>query len=157
AGVASRRAAEELIVAGRVKVNGVVVRTLGTTVEDDADISVDGRKVKLVAEHRYIILNKPISVMTTLRDPEGRRTVRDLLGNDVPRVVPVGRLDYDTSGLLLLTNDGELAHILTHPRFGVEKTYRAVVRGRLTPEQVAALRAGVKLDDGKAGPAQIRV
>jgi 23S rRNA pseudouridine2605 synthase len=104
-------------------------------------------------------MNKPLGVMTTMRDPEGRRTVADVLrGSDYQRrVVPVGRLDYDTAGVLLLTDDGALAHVLTHPRFGVEKTYRAMLRGRLTSAQVAEMQRGMKLDDGPAEPAQLRV
>jgi 23S rRNA pseudouridine2605 synthase len=104
-------------------------------------------------------MNKPHGVMTTMHDPEGRRTIADVLvrGKITRRVVPVGRLDYDTSGVLLLTDDGALAHVLTHPRYGVEKTYRATVRGRLSPDQVATLQSGVRLEDGRAEPAQLRV
>ncbi len=157
AGVASRRQAEELIERGRVSVNGQVVRTMGTTVAEGDRIDVDGKPARLPASSRYIVLNKPEKVMTTMRDPEGRRTVASMIPRDFGRVVPVGRLDYDSSGVLLLTDDGDLAHILTHPRFGVEKTYRAIVRGRLGPGDVGALLAGIRLDDGKTQPAKVRV
>ncbi|GAC1590099.1 MAG: 23S rRNA pseudouridine(2605) synthase RluB [Candidatus Velthaea sp.] len=160
AGIASRRKAEELIVAGSVRVNGTIVRELGTTVDETKDrVEYAGRVVALAAEHTYIVLHKPFGVVTTMSDPEGRRTVADVVrAHGVQqRVVPVGRLDYDTAGILLLTDDGDLAHVLTHPRFGVEKTYRATVRGRLTAEHVAEVNAGVKLDDGRAAPAVLRV
>jgi 23S rRNA pseudouridine2605 synthase len=158
-GVASRRRSEELIVAGLVRVNGRVARELGTTVAPGDVVEYAGRIVEPASEAAYIVMNKPHGVVTTMRDPEGRRTIADVLarGRITRRVVPVGRLDYDTSGVLLLTDDGALAHVLTHPRFGVEKTYRAVVRGRLTPEQVADLQRGIRLDDGRAEPAQLRV
>ncbi|MBV9277296.1 MAG: rRNA pseudouridine synthase, partial [Candidatus Eremiobacteraeota bacterium] len=125
AGIASRRKAEELIVAGRVAVNGNAVVKLGTTVAEDDVVTVDRRRVTIAAQRTYLALNKPAGVVTTMRDPQGRRTVAELLPKNLPGVVPVGRLDYDTSGLLLFMNDGELAHRLMHPRFGVEKTYRA--------------------------------
>ncbi len=110
-----------------MRVGGNVVRELGTLVGDDARVEVDGRAVRLPAMRTYVVLHKPAGVMTTMRDPEGRRTVAQLVraAGVAARVVPVGRLDYDTSGVLLLTDDGEIAHVLTHPRFGVEKTYRA--------------------------------
>ncbi len=160
AGIASRRKSEELILAGSVRVNGAVVRELGTSVEPAHDrVEYDGRTIMLPSEHAYYVLHKPFGVVTTMSDPEGRRTVADVVRAHgvAERVVPVGRLDYDTAGVLLLTDDGDLAHILTHPRFGVEKTYRATVRGRLTPAEVASLGAGVKLDDGRAAPAVLRV
>jgi 23S rRNA pseudouridine2605 synthase len=102
-------------------------------------------------------MNKPVNVLTTMRDPQGRRTVAELVPKGLPRVVPVGRLDYDTSGVLLLTNDGELANTLTHPRFGVEKTYRAVVKGRLNPDEVHRLQSGVWLEEFRARGARLRV
>jgi 23S rRNA pseudouridine2605 synthase len=158
-GVASRRRSEELIAAGLVRVNGRVVRELGTSVAAGDVVEYGGRIVAPALEPAYIVMNKPLGVVTTMRDPEGRRTVADLLlRHDAQRrVVPVGRLDYDTAGVLLLTDDGALAHVLTHPRFGVEKTYRATVRGRLTSEHVAGLQRGVKLDDGTAQSAGLRV
>lgn len=157
--MASRRKAEELIVAGRVRVAGKVVRELGTTVEADARVEVDGRAVRPAATRTYVVLHKPAGVMTTMRDPEGRRTVADVVrkAGVTARVVPVGRLDYDTSGVLLLTDDGETANVLTHPRFGVEKTYRATVRGRLENAAVERILGGVRLDHGRAAPAQLRV
>ncbi|PZR58544.1 MAG: pseudouridine synthase [Candidatus Meridianibacter frigidus] len=157
AGIASRRKAEELIVAGRVSVDGHVVRELGTSVEGNARVTVDAKRARAVSKFTYLIMNKPASVMTTMRDPQGRRTIVDLIPKGTPRVVPVGRLDYDTSGVLLLTNDGELAFKLTHPRFGVEKTYRARVRGQLTQRAMQALQAGVELEEFRAGGAKLRV
>jgi len=160
AGIASRRKAEELIVAGSVRVNGTTVRQLGTVIDPAVDrVEYDGRVVLAAAANAYFVVHKPFGVVTTMHDPEGRRTVADILrSHDVAqRVVPVGRLDYDTAGVLLLTDDGDMAHILTHPRFGVEKTYRATVRGRLAPESVRALGSGVELEDGRAAPAIIHV
>jgi 23S rRNA pseudouridine2605 synthase len=158
-GVASRRRSEELIVAGLVRVNGRVVRELGTSVVPEDVVEFGGRIVAPALEPAYIVMNKPLGVVTTMRDPEGRRTIADVLRDHAweRRVVPVGRLDYDTAGVLLLTDDGALAHVLTHPRFGVDKTYRATLRGRLTSEHVADLRRGMKLDDGPAQPARLRV
>ncbi len=157
--MASRRKAEELIVAGRVRVGGQVVRTLGTSVEGDARVEVDGRPVRPAAAPTYVVLHKPVGVVTTMHDPEGRRTVAELVrrAGVESRVVPVGRLDYDTSGVLLLTDDGETANVLTHPRFGVEKTYRATLRGRLEPAAVERILRGVRLEEGRAAPAQLRV
>lgn len=159
AGIASRRKAEELIAAGLVRVNGRVVRELGTSVVDGDRVEYSGRLITPVVDHTYLVLNKPAGVMTTMSDPEGRRTVADVMrhGGVTHHVVPVGRLDYDTSGVLLLTDDGDLAHVLMHPKFGVEKTYRATVRGRLTPDQTQSLLRGVRLEDGRAEPAQLRV
>ena len=157
AGVASRRAAEELIVRGKVRVNGKVVRELGTSVSANDRVDVSGAPVVLKNEPVYVVLHKPFGVMTTMHDPEGRRTVADLIPKGMPRVVPVGRLDYDTSGVLLLTNDGELANILTHPRFGVEKLYRATVQGRLLPEEVRRLQSGVLLEEFRAAGTQLHV
>ena len=135
------------------------MRELGSSVDDDARVEVDGRLVRPVQTHTYTVLHKPVGVMTTMRDPEGRRTVADLVrrAGVTARVVPVGRLDYDTSGVLLLTDDGETANVLSHPRFGVEKTYRATVRGRLEPGAVERILHGVRLDEGRASPAQLRV
>ncbi len=157
AGVASRRAAEELILRGKVRVNGKVVRELGTTVSENDRVDVSGTPVSLNEEPSYLVMHKPMNVVTTMRDPQGRRTVAELIPKGLPRVVPVGRLDYDTSGVLLLTNDGELANVLTHPRFGVEKTYRAVVKGRLLPDEVRRLQQGVQIEEFRARGAQLRV
>ena len=137
--------------------NGRVVDTFGTSVTSEDAVALDGRRVVLPTAFRYLVLHKPVRVVTTMRDPEGRRTVAALLPSDARRVVPVGRLDYDTSGVLLMTDDGDLAFVLTHPRFGVDKTYRALVRGMLTADIVRALRGGVPLSDGVASPARVRV
>jgi 23S rRNA pseudouridine2605 synthase len=158
-GVASRRRSEELIAGGLVRVNGRVVREMGTTVAAGDVVEYAGRVVAPASERTYLVLHKPLGVVTTMRDPQRRRTVADVLRRaGIPAgVVPVGRLDYDTAGVLLLTDDGPLSHVLAHPRFGVPKTYRATVRGRLGPEEIAALRGGVRLADGRAEPAQLRV
>jgi 23S rRNA pseudouridine2605 synthase len=146
AGVASRRAAEELIRAGRVRVNGSVVGKLGTTIDPGRDrVEVDGTQVEPAADHICVALNKPAGVLSTVTDPRGRRTVLDLVDTG-RRIYPVGRLDYDSEGLLLLTDDGDLTMRLTHPRHSVEKEYRALVQGRLTPRQIQRLREGVVLD-----------
>ena len=142
-----------------MRVGGSVVRELGTTVDEAARVEVDGRIVRPAATRTYVVLHKPIGVVTTMRDPEGRRTVADVVrrAGITARVVPVGRLDYDTSGVLLLTDDGEIANVLTHPRFGVEKTYRATLRGRLEPDAVERILRGVRLEEGRAAPARLRV
>ncbi|GAC1299594.1 MAG: pseudouridine synthase [Vulcanimicrobiaceae bacterium] len=157
AGVSSRRKAEEFITAGHVRVNGTTVRELGTSVADGDRVELAGKVVKVPNEKRYLVLNKPPKVMTTMRDPGGRRTVASLVPREGGRVVPVGRLDYDTSGVLFLTNDGDLAHVLTHPKFGVEKTYRAVVQGRLAGDDMKRFLEGIRLDDGRSLPAKVRV
>jgi len=153
AGVASRRGADELIKAGRVTVNGEPGR-LNTFVESRDRVALDGRpldKQRLA----YVLLNKPAGVVTTARDPQGRPTVVALVNHPV-RVVPVGRLDTDTTGVLLLTNDGELSHRLAHPRYEVDKVYLAEVEGDPGPEQLHALETGVELDDGRTAPARAR-
>jgi len=153
AGVASRRGADELIKAGRVRVNGEPGQ-LNTFVESRDRVEVDGRRVEL-QRLTYILLNKPAGAVTTARDPRGRPTVVDLVPRDT-RVVPVGRLDADTTGALLLTNDGPLAHRLAHPRYGVEKVYEVDVEGEPDDATLAALRDGVELDDGVTAPARVR-
>ena len=145
AGVASRRGADELIKAGRVTVDGAPGE-LGTFVGASNVVRVDGREVAKQAL-RHVLLNKPRGTITTARDPEGRPTVVDLVGGDI-RVVPVGRLDRDTTGVLLLTNDGDLAHRLAHPRYRVEKVYVADVEGEPDDEAVRALAEGLELEDG---------
>ena len=158
AGVASRRAAETLITEGRVRVNGRIVRELGARANLHKDrVEVDGRR--LVAQrHVYFLLHKPRGVVTTLDDPEGRKTVKDLLRNVQERVFPVGRLDFQTSGALLLTNDGELAQALLHPTRAVPKTYNAKLEGKLDADRLEQLRAGVVLDDGhKTAPAEVHI
>jgi len=158
AGVASRRRAEELIRAGRVKVNGVVVTDPAFRVREGIDVlEVDGRPVEAPQDRVTLLLYKPAGYVSTVRDPWGRPTVLDLLGQVPWRLYPVGRLDLDTEGLLLLTNDGELAQLLTHPRYEVEKTYEALVRGRPAAQDLARLRQGVKLEDGPTAPAKVRI
>jgi len=155
AGVASRRHSEQLIVEGRVTVNGNKVTVLGTKVSISDRIQVDGHPVYRSLELHYYLLNKPVSVITSASDPQGRPTVVDLMKDVSVRVYPVGRLDYDTSGLLLLTNDGELAHRLMHPTYGVEKTYRVWVQGPVGLSALQLLRQGVLLEDGSTAPAQV--
>lgn len=153
-GFGSRRACEELIAEGRVRVNGRVA-ALGQRVDVEADVvEVDGVPLGVRPDLVYYLLNKPRGVVTTAADPQGRHTVVDLLPPH-PRVFPVGRLDADTEGLLLLTNDGVLAHRLTHPSFGVEKEYLAAVAGAPSPGAVRRLREGVDLDDGRTAPARV--
>jgi len=147
AGVASRRVVEQYIAAGRVRVNGRVAE-LGQRVRRDDRVEVDGTPVQLDASKRYIILNKPAGVVSTMADDKGRRDLRAFTADYPERLYNVGRLDYETSGLLLLTNDGELAHVLAHPSFGVEKTYIAKVRGRVEPKTVRMLLEGFLLEDG---------
>jgi len=155
-GVASRRAAEDLVAAGRVTVNGYVVSNVrrGIDPEDD-DIRVDGARVEPEPKV-YIVLNKPKGYLTTMSDPHGRKTVSELVADVPQRVFPVGRLDKDTEGLLILTNDGELAYRLTHPKFKIPKTYRATVAGAVAEQTIDALRAGVQLLDGRTAPAEVR-
>jgi 23S rRNA pseudouridine2605 synthase/16S rRNA pseudouridine516 synthase len=148
AGVASRRVSENLIAAGRVTVNGVVITELGRRVSETDAVSVDGTPIQLDTTRRYLMLNKPVGVVSSLSDERGRSDLSRFVAKFEERLFNVGRLDAQTSGLLLLTNDGELAHILAHPSFGVMKTYVAKTRGRITPQTVAKLRAGVELDDG---------
>ena len=162
AGVASRRAAERLIAAGRVTVNGQVVTTLGTQVDPARDqIAVDGQPVRLETVPITILLHKPAGYVTTVRDPWGRPTVLDLVKTvqeqSGTRLFPIGRLDADSEGLLLLSNDGELAHQLTHPRFAQEKEYLVLVEGRPGAEALRQLRAGVPLDGKLTAPALVEV
>jgi len=156
-GVASRRASERLIADGRVRVNGTPVTAMGSTVDADVDrVEVDDQPVRPTEQHTYVALNKPVGVVSTASDPRGRETVVDLVG--VPaRLYPVGRLDYDSEGLLLLTDDGDLAMRLTHPRYGVEKEYHALVRGRVERDVLDRLSAGVVLDGRPTAPARFDV
>ena len=152
-GIASRRVCEDMIVAGQVTINGTVA-TLGDKVDASVDVvAIDGVELSVVPDLVVYLLNKPAGVLSTADDPQGRPTVVELVPDDV-RVYPVGRLDMDTEGLLLLTNDGALTHRLTHPSFGVEKEYLAQVEGEVTAGQLRTLRQGVALEDGKTSPAQ---
>lgn len=156
-GKASRRGAEELINEGRVKVNGEKVKEQGVKVEIGADeVSVDGKVLKLKDKKYYIMLNKPVGYVSTVKDQFDRPTVIDLIGDEIStRIFPVGRLDYDTEGLLLLTNDGDFTYRVTHPKFNVSKTYIAVVSGGVSPQGMAALRKGVRIEDYKTSPADV--
>jgi pseudouridine synthase len=158
-GVTSRRQAEEMIQAGRVRVNGHTVTSLGAKADPRHDrITVDGRPLRQPPRHAYLLLNKPVGVVTTLSDPEGRPTIRDVLGPSVRvRVFPVGRLDLQSSGLLLLTNDGELAQRLMHPRYGVRKTYRVKVSRRPEERTLRRLAEGIHLEEGRTAPAEVRI
>ncbi|ACL69480.1 pseudouridine synthase [Halothermothrix orenii] len=155
AGVASRRKSEKIITQGRVKVNGKIVTELGTKIDPDKDIvEVDGRVISK-EKYVYILLNKPVGYITSVSDPHGRKTVTGLIKGVSQRIYPVGRLDYDTSGLLILTNDGELTYVLTHPSHMVEKTYRVEVKGFPSDEVLKKLETGVKLKDGLTAPARV--
>lgn len=157
AGVASRRQSEELILEGQVKVNGQVITTLGTKVDPDVDlIVVKGKSIKKETKRTFVFY-KPKLVITSMRDPEGRKTVADFFTHIPERLYPVGRLDYDTEGLLLMTNDGDLANKLAHPRYEVNKVYIATVKGKPTEEEIEQLRKGVQLEDGWTAPAQVRL
>jgi 23S rRNA pseudouridine2605 synthase len=154
AGIASRRASEVLIRAGRVTVNGMTA-ALATRIEPEDRVELDGELVE-PQPPTYVLLHKPAGVVTTTRDPHGRATVVGLVGHP-RRLVPVGRLDADTTGALLLTNDGELAHRLMHPRFEIDKVYVAEVEGRPTAETLRCLAEGIKLEDGRTAPARARL
>jgi pseudouridine synthase len=158
AGVASRRRCDDLIRQGRIAVNGVRVEQLGTRVDPDGDeVCLDGRRLELPDGQWTLLLHKPREVLVAARDERGRRTVMDLLGGAPGRVFPVGRLDYRSEGLLLFTNDGELAYRLAHPRFKVEKLYVVEVEGNVSPKVVGQLRRGVVLEDGPTQPADVKV
>ena len=149
AGVASRRVAEQLIVEGRVRVNGAVVTELGSRVDPENDlVDVDGTAVQFDQSKRYVMLNKPTGVVSSMKDDRGRPDLRSFTKDWEERLYNVGRLDAETSGLLVLTNDGELAHVLAHPSFGVTKVYIAKVDGRVTPQVIATLTRGIELEDG---------
>ncbi|WP_345752979.1 pseudouridine synthase [Microbacterium rhizophilus] len=149
AGVASRRVSEQLIVEGRVRVNGRVVTELGSRIDPENDlVDVDGTAVQLDAGKRYVMLNKPTGVISSMKDDRGRTDLRAFAKDWDERLFNVGRLDYDTSGLLVLTNDGELAQVLAHPSFGVTKVYIAKVEGTVTPATIQRLTRGIELEDG---------
>ncbi|NLK01154.1 MAG: rRNA pseudouridine synthase [Clostridia bacterium] len=156
-GVASRRKCEDLILAGKVAVNGKIVTRLGTKVDENKDcIEVEGRVIG-TEKKVYIALNKPRGYISTVSDPRGRKTVMDLIGDIDERVYPVGRLDYNSQGLLLMTNDGDLAYKVTHPSCEVKKTYEVSVVGTPTDRELDRLRKGVSLEDGITAPARVRI
>jgi 23S rRNA pseudouridine2605 synthase len=158
AGVASRRASEQLMLDGRVTVNGTTVRELGTKTDPARDdIRVDGRRIKIPERHRYILLNKPRGYVTTRSDPHQRPTVIDLIADVRDYVYPVGRLDFDTEGLLILTNDGDLAARLTHPRHAVARVYEARVRGIPDPRDIARLAKGIVIEGRRTQPAVVKM
>lgn len=157
AGIASRRRSEELLRAGRVSVNGQVVSAMGTQADPERDhIEVDGQRVVLEVEPVYFLLRKPRGYLSTCYDPQGRKTVLELVPY-IPGLHPVGRLDRDTTGLLILSNDGSFTQALTHPRHGISKTYVAQVRGRPTPTALQTLRSGVRLEGGLTLPARVEL
>ncbi len=156
--VASRRKSEEIILQGRVSVNGNVVDTLGVKVDDEKDIvCVDGKEVKKAQKMVYIMLNKPVGCVTTVSDQFNRKTVMDYISDVKERVYPVGRLDYDTSGLLLITNDGELTNKLTHPKHNINKNYIAVVKGKPKESDMDRFRTGLVIDGHRTAPAMINI
>ena len=157
AGIASRRKAEEMITAGRVTVNGVVVTELGTKANPEDTIAVDGNPVGDGAQKIYIMLHKPEGVVTTVTDPFNRPTVMDLLKDIPTRLFPVGRLDYDTSGLLLLTNDGDWANTLMHPRHEISKIYIASIKGTPTEASLKTFRTGIEIEGRRTAEAQIEI
>lgn len=158
AGITSRRSAEVMITAGRVAVNGQIVTELGSKADPETDkITVDGKPVAISKKRIYLLLNKPAGYVTTLSDPDGRPVVTELLKDIPERLYPVGRLDFNTEGLLLLTNDGDWANRLAHPSHEVEKEYLVKIRGSLGSDKIALLTKGVKLDDGMTAPAKIEI
>src|SRR5690606_38145771 len=157
-GVASRRKCVELMLGGLVEVNGEIVTRLGTKVDPTtAVIRVDGQRLPPISSHVYLVLNKPRGVVSTMSDPEGRRCLGDLVADRPERLFHVGRLDTDTTGLILLTNDGDFAHQMAHPSFEVDKTYVAEVEGEVFPSTLKQLRAGVELEDGPVAVSDVKV
>ena len=156
-GVASRRKAEEMIRAGRVSVNGQLITEMGVQVEEEDDVRVDGQIIRPETEKMYVLYHKPAGEVTTAHDPEGRACVLDHFRDFPVRLYPVGRLDYDSEGLLLLTNDGALTERLLHPSHQVDKTYLARVTGAVSRDTLRLLRQGVMLDDHKTSPAKVRI
>lgn len=158
AGVASRRKSEKIILIGNVEVNGMIIKELGYKVNKNKDIvKVNGKEIKIEEEKKYIIINKPIGYITTVSDQFDRKTVMDLIPNIKERLYPVGRLDYDTSGLLLLTNDGDLTHKLTHPSHEINKTYIAKVRGIPSKDELENFRTGLKIEDYVTSKAEVDI
>lgn len=157
-GVTSRRGADALIAEGRVTINDETLEQKGAVVDTDADVvKVDGVEARRVEESVHLVMNKPVKTMTTLHDPFKRRTVVDYLKSVHVRVYPVGRLDFDTEGVLLLTNDGDLAYRLAHPRYEVTKIYEAMVGGRFTRDNCDRIKRGIKLNDGSTGRARVSI
>jgi pseudouridine synthase len=158
AGVASRRVSEQYIADGRVSVNGEIVTELGRRIDPERDhVAVDGQAVQLDPEKQYVMLNKPTGVVSSMKDENGRRDLQEFVRQYPERLFNVGRLDAETSGLLLLTNDGELAHVLAHPSFGVTKTYVATVQGVATPAVMRTLEHGIELEDGPIAADRARI
>jgi 23S rRNA pseudouridine2605 synthase len=156
AGLASRRKADQMIKAGRIRLNGVLIKELGTRALWGIDsIELDGQEIPKPFERIYLMLNKPFGYICALSDPSQRPIVSDLLKDVRERVYPVGRLDFDTLGLLLLTNDGEWAHRLTHPRYHVPRTYKVTLEGKITDQTLNRLKKGIRLDDGPTGPCKV--
>ncbi|RJR10474.1 rRNA pseudouridine synthase [Candidatus Parcubacteria bacterium] len=156
-GVASRRKAEELIRQGRVVVNGTKVVSMGHKVTESDSIEVDGREIRLKNSRIYVMLNKPAGYVTTVKDQFSRKTVTDLLPEISERIYPVGRLDYDTSGLLILTNDGDFAYMLTHPKHEIDKVYVAEVKGHVTDEDIRIFEQGIRIEDYTTSPSQLKI
>ena len=154
AGICSRREAENLILNGKVSVDGKIIRELGVKAYSNQKICVNGKQIAICAEKIYILLNKPRGYVSTVKDERGRKTILDLIPIS-ERIYPVGRLDLNSEGLLILTNDGDLTNSLLHPRFEIKKTYRAKISGSITEEKLDKLRAGIELDDGLTAPAEI--
>lgn len=154
AGVASRRKSEELIKAGRVAVNGKTVTEMGTKAFPDDDITVDGKPIRK-EEHVYYLLDKPAGFICTLKDDKGRKTIRECMPDVKERIFPVGRLDYDTTGLIIMTNDGDFANRMMHPRYHLPKTYEVAVNGILTDQMLKMLENGIELNDGMTLPAEV--
>jgi len=156
AGIASRRKSEELIVGGKVKVNGVVVKELGTRVSASDRVDVEGVQITKEAPV-YYLLYKPKGVISTANDDKGRKTVVDFFPNIEERVYPVGRLDYETSGVIILTNDGDFSYLMTHPKFGIKKKYVAKIKGIPEREALKRLEQGIELEDGMTAPANVKM
>ena len=157
AGICSRRKADELIAAGNVKLNGAVVRQMGIVVEDGDRVTVNGKLIEPAQSKVYVVLNKPLGYITTMEDDKGRATVAELVDDIPERLFPVGRLDYNTTGLLIMTNDGQLTYSLTHPKHEVWKTYVATVAGVLSDQKIAKLRKGVDIGGFITSPARVKV
>lgn len=158
AGVSSRRAADRLVTDGRVTINGEPAAELGRTVDPDSDVvAVDGVRVLLPEDHTYIALNKPVGIVVTMNDPQGRPTVKDLVREAAPGLVPVGRLDADSEGLILMTNDGDLAHRIAHPSYEIDKVYEVTACGVLEGNERVAMERGIELDGKRTAPAIVDV